>query len=67
MTFGLSQYSDSLYRAKRKSRQASETFAVGKYITHSEGMNITARKGNITHSEAMNITIIMYRSKTDTL
>ncbi|MBQ3537255.1 MAG: hypothetical protein IJA39_01630, partial [Clostridia bacterium] len=31
-------------------------FPKGKYITHSEGMNITSRKGNITHSEAMNIT-----------
>ena len=37
-------------------RSPSETFSEGKYITHSEGMNITARKGNITHSEAMNIT-----------
>ena len=37
-------------------RSPSETFSEGKYITHSEGMNITSRKGNITHSEGMNIT-----------
>ncbi len=40
-----------------------ETFAEGKYITHSEAMNITA-EGNITHSEGMNITIIIQRSLT---
>ena len=32
------------YNADRRSRN----ICVSKYITHSEGMNITARKGNIT-------------------
>ena len=46
-------FANTLYN---QGRSPSETFSEGKYITHSEGMNITARKGNITHSEAMNIT-----------
>ena len=39
-----------------KAVRLQKHFPKGKYITHSEGMNITARKGNITHSEAMNMT-----------
>ena len=54
--FGFDEKLQTVIERKRKSRQASETFSEGKYITHSEGMNITSRKGNITHSEAMNIT-----------
>ena len=44
-------------RAKRKSRQASETFAKQKY--NSPKVNITARKGNITHSARNEYNIII--------